>query len=167
MKFSPQKERALLDGAASPVERASAIACMRSDRIMRHEDLLIGLVDHPSPHLRAEALRTLLSWDREEWIPLALERATSDEDEYPRNCLALDLGRVGHALPHHRDAVVRVLVKVVESDPDERVAGWAYGSLRYLLAHEGVVPRCPKNDFDRHRDVDWTLLDPFRSTTDR
>lgn len=164
-KFSPEMEQSLLDDGANPVERANAIICMRADGLERHETRLVALLSHPSPHLRAEALRALLSWGRVQWVPLALEWVASDRDEHVRSFVAFDLAHAATRFPGHKRTIVEALVRVLEHDASELVAAKADSALRFLLLPGAQFPEIPNDDFDRHKDVDWERLKPFRSAT--
>jgi HEAT repeat protein len=164
-KFSAEMEQRLLDDGANPVERANAIICMRADGLECHEALLVALLNHPSPHLRAEALRALLGWGREQWVPLALKWLAGDRDEHVRSFVAFDLAYAATRFPVHERAIVEALVRVLEHDASEFVAAKANSALQFLLVPGAQFLEIPNDDFDRHRDVDWELLKPFRSAT--
>jgi hypothetical protein len=135
---------------------------MRSDGIIKHEALVTSWLNDPSPELRAEAHRTLLRWNRVEWLPLAIERVCADPAEAVRGSLASDLRSAARQYPEMRDSILRALVRVVESDPVDYVAAVAYRSLRFVLLELDQIEFSP-GQFDRRRDVDWALLTPFRA----
>jgi hypothetical protein len=162
-KFTVERERQLLDPDARPADRANAITCMRSDEIVRHEELIVSFLDHVSPHLRSAALDILVTWGRYEYVPLALQRLASDEDEIVRGQMTMTLATAAH-FGRDFDLIARALVSAVERDPDRDVARRAYKAARVILVPEDwFATRIDEEAFDRTKDVDWTLLAPYRT----
>jgi hypothetical protein len=160
-KFNREKERLLLDTNADPIDRANALWCMRSDGVIGHEELVVSWLQEPEHSLRAEAHRTLLHWGRAEWVPLSIERATTDPDDRVRRSLCFDFRDAVYDFPEFRTPLLRTLVHAVEHDAVEAVAETAYRSLRYILLELRDIEQSNPS-FDRARDVDWALLAPYR-----
>jgi hypothetical protein len=161
-KFTPDTELLLLDPSANPIDRADALISMRSDRLVKHEPLVASLVEHPNGHLRAEALHTLLQWNREAWVAKAIELAAHDQDDRARGILARELAYSGNNYPKYREDILRCLAGIIENDPNDLVSATAYSSLRYLLLDNDRHPKVAELGFDRRRDVDWSLVEPYR-----
>ncbi len=160
-KFTDEKERLLLDPTAEPSARANALWCMRSDGLIRHEDVVERWLRDPDFNLRAEAHRTLLHWGREQWVPLAIERATTDSDDRVRRSLCFDFRDAAYDFPSFRTPILRALALAVERDPEEAVAETAYRSFRFIVLELRDIER-PNRSFNRTTDVDWALLAPYR-----
>ncbi len=151
-----------MDPTAYAPDRANALWCMRSDGVIRHEDVVTNWLQSPEHSLRAEAHRTLLHWGREEWVPLSIERARTDPDDRVRRSLCFDFWSAAYDFPKFRAKILRALAHAIEHDPVEAVAETAYRSLRYIVLELRTIE--PSNHtFNRTRDVDWTLLAPFRT----
>jgi hypothetical protein len=158
-KFTAEKERILLDENEHGVNRAWALLAMRIDGVVRHEALILSWLDSPDVDLRGEALNTLAKWKGDEYYSLALERALHDPDEWGRKYAANALCRIAIELPRYEDEVLRLLVRMVESD-ELFVAFCAHNYAREILGFERqIISRI----FDREKDVDWQLLAPYRS----
>jgi hypothetical protein len=158
-KFTPEQERILLDPDASGGDRAAALWNLRCDDIVKHEALVVSLIDNPHENLRSQAVMTLLKWGRLEFVPLALERLESEPYPEARWPMASPLALVALEFPTYRETVLRALVASVENDPDDHVAGVAYDSALLMLRPES---REPWRHFNRKTDIDWTLLEPYR-----
>jgi hypothetical protein len=104
-KFSPERERQLLDSREDPVNRANAITCMQSDGIVRHEDLIVSFIDHESPDLRAAAIKILLRWGRFGYLQMALDWLKHDPDEHVRGVMTSAVAHVGQ----HFDLIARAM----------------------------------------------------------
>jgi hypothetical protein len=164
-KFSPERERQLLDSGEDPVNRANAITCMQSDGIVRHEDLIVSFIDHESPDLRAAAIKILLRWGRFGYLQMALDWLKRDPDEHVRGVMTSAVAYVAH-VGQHFDLIARALVEAVERDPDIDVARDAYVAARVIIVPEDwFATKIDVDTFDRRRDVDWNLLAPYRTST--
>lgn len=158
-KFTAEKERILLDEKERGVNRAWALLAMRIDGVVRHEPLIMKWLDSPDAYLRGEALNTLVMWKGDEYYALALERAVHDPHEWGRKYAASALRRIAVEFPRYKDEVLRLLVRMVESD-ELFVAFCAYGYAREILGFDRqIIARI----FDREKDVDWQSLAPYRS----
>jgi hypothetical protein len=170
-KFTPEWEKILLDPNASDANRSNALWNMRCDHLVKHEALVVSLIDHPnsvSSHLRAEAVVTLLHWGRLEYVPLALERLESDPWDEGRWPMASQLAYLANEYPAYRETVLRALVASIENDPDDGVAATAYCAAVFLLVPESArCVRAPRLGFKRKTDIDWTLLEPYRGRKTR
>jgi hypothetical protein len=141
LKFTQERERQLLDPVESPVNRANAIACMQSDEVVQHEELIVSFLDHKSPYLRAAAMKILLTWGRFEYVAMALDWLERDPDELVRGEMPNALSYVAH-VGHRFEEIARGIVAAIERDPDVDVA-------RSIEKRSGV--RCPRTNDQRRR----------------
>lgn len=82
------------------------------------------------------------------------------DDWIGRADAAFALGQFAFYSGKRREEIVRTLVRVLGEDPDPAVQAACYEQLLHLLAPERDVPVFD-DDFDRRRDVDWSLLQPY------
>lgn len=158
MKFTEEHERTLLDAQADPVDRASAISCMRADGVQRHETLLVSFLDHPSPHLRGESIAALLAWGRREFLSIAYDEMANEDEPGIRVMMASSLASWAMTHPRDKRESLARLAERMRIDPDEWVVERIYVRVRMVLE----LPRLrSRDDFDRERDVDWAALAPY------
>jgi hypothetical protein len=134
-QITPEDLRVLTDASADAARRAQALS-----RLSHWEK---GKFDHLEPTIAA--LLELLQV-RDEW-------------SVARTDAAFALGQFVRFTGKERDRIIRALVKALQNDPDSAVQASCYEQLLQLLAPQREAPEI--DDFDRARDVDWALLQPY------
>src|SRR5262249_48364257 len=146
-----------------PVDRASAIDCLRADGIRLHEKLVVTLLDHESEYIRASAIATVLKWDGPRYVPLATDRLENDPSTLVRSLVALSLGFVAFENNKFALDIMRTLVKAIDQDAHQGTRVTAYGSVAMYSSGTYRRPVLDPRTFDLDRDADKALLARFRS----
>lgn len=157
----------LIDESADPIERTFALGRLRR---LGHIDALVPQAEawltNPSPHLRSEALQFLTIFNASDrHLPAAFAILHHDPSWWVRAGAARDLVGRWMFTENTRDEILCHLVQQLEVDDDEDAQMSIYGSLlEVLIPDRDKRPRLPSDThgWDRARDVDWSLLAPWR-----
>jgi hypothetical protein len=162
-KSRPGDEKLIYDESADPVERAGAIFRLAVDGYPHMERLLTSLLNHSNYMLRSQSIKILLGgWEMAEFSEKALEMLDSDPDWEARSGAAYALSKFAKSGvgKEYKSQIIRALVSSLIKDDDEAVQESCYEELLSLIAPEKGHVELPLL-FDRNRDVDWSLLEPY------
>ncbi len=169
-KSRPEDWDLLADESAAPHDREGAMLRLCADghatRLIPHAEAWLG---HPAPLLREAALTVLLLWrGSPERLPPAFAILHGDPHWRVRISAAALLGGLSGSFPETRDEILRHLVMQLEADEDEDAQMGIYEALlKALIPERADRPKLPGDarGWDRARDVDWSLLAPWRGPT--
>lgn len=160
-KSTSADEQIIRDKNADPVERASALFRLAVDGFFKFEPLAAEWLRHPSPFLRAEAVKVLVGfWRKSEYLEEAVQLLHFDPNEMVRGDAAFALSQFTFRTGERRETVVRELVKQLMQDDDFGVHEQCYRGLLQILAPEKSLTTLPTY-FNREHNVDWELLRPY------
>jgi hypothetical protein len=160
-KFTAEEEAILLDPNADPVDRHSAIACMRSDNLRIHEALVLSFLDDPSEYLRSAALQTAVHWDARTYLPLLGQRMLQDPSEVVRGESAISAWWVVKNFPDTKETILPWLACMAASDecPPNRFG--AYEHFIDLVSEGAETFNGLQRGLDPDRDIDRARLQPY------
>lgn len=159
-KSSASDVSVLGDETADVVSRVSALSVLASDKRLDLEPEIAGLLSHPAPALRAEALLVLLArWNKPSYLADALQMLHRDPSWQARTDAALTLVWFAQGNPQEKDRLLRELTRCLMQDEDVSVQQVCYEGIIDLLA-PADLPEVP-DFFDRERDVDRELIRPY------
>src|SRR5690606_30122003 len=117
-----------------PVDRASALSRLAADGRTDLIPLAREWLSHKHPMLRSEAVGMLLVfWRLEEDVPPVIGVLHDDPDDSVRGAAARALSTFLKRTNHHRDMILRALVRQLERDDDEITQRSCYEQLLNLL----------------------------------
>lgn len=159
-----------LDDEAAPVhERSIAMVNLCADgysaKLVPHAE---AWLEHASPLLRESGVKLLLLWrSSTAHVPVILKMLHTDPSWWVRPAIARLL--VGDWIlgAENRDEILGHLVRQLEVDEDEDAQMGIYGALlEALIPKVADRPKLPSDarGWDRDRDVDWSLLAPWRAS---
>lgn len=159
-KSSPQDDSTLGDESADVVSRVSALSRLASDKRFGLEPQIAGLLHHPEPMLRAEAIFVLLArWNKAAYLPQALQMLRRDPDWSVRTQAASSLTWFARNNPEEKERLLQELTARLMQDEDVSVQQVCYEQILEILAPNDH-PEVP-DFFDRERDVDREILRPY------
>jgi|GEM_PF-4769975 len=160
-KSTPDDDRIVQDEAAKPLDRVSAMARLAFDQFHEFEPVFAELLCHPSEPLREQAVISLVgTWRLPQYLDTAIQMLHTDPIWYVRTSAALALRTYVQRTGQQRERICLELTRCVLHDPDTSVQKLCYAELLQLLAPERDWSELP-DDFERERDVDWPLLQPY------
>lgn len=168
-KSSPA-DWSLLDDENAPVhERSSAMTNLCADGhsadLVPHAEQWLK---HAQPLLRETGVKLLLLWrGSTEHLPIIFEMLHNDPSWWVRPAIAELLVNEQAFTAETRDEILRHVVRQLEADEDADAQMGIYGALlEALIPKRADRPKLPSDarGWDRERDVDWSLLAPWRES---
>jgi HEAT repeat protein len=165
-KAQPNDPYVLRDETARPVDRASALSRLVSDRRTEFEPDIVRCLAHEHPVLRGDALMALVGrWRMERHVSHADRMLVEDPDEAVRGnaawALSMYAARADRISEQERTRILRTLARVVLSDEDPGVQQSAYDGVLRILDRPFAEYMREARFFDPQRDVNWELLKPY------
>lgn len=159
-KSTPADDALVTDETASPGKRAAALTNIGVDQLVQFEPQVAALLNHPEYQLRGKAIRVLVGlWSLDRYLEAALRLLQRDPEWPVRVDAAIALGMFVKFANRDRDRVLRELTVCLMRDEEWAVQKRCYEELMDLLGRSSLdVP----NMFERERDVDLTLIAPYR-----
>ena len=164
-KVTPEDLAALTDSNADPADRVRALSRLahwEKGKYDKLEPTIASLLKDESSAVRGAAINTLLgSWHREKYLDAAIRLLMEDRDDdwTCRADAAFALGQFSLRTNKERDRVLTALLAALKHDPEWPVQRRSYEEVLRLIAPDRQPP--DGGEFDRDRDVDWTLLAPL------
>lgn len=166
-KASPRDWVCLVDEQAAPDERASSMLKLCADG---HLEKLVPVAEewlrHHQPLLRHKAMQVLMIWQESaRHLPKVFEKLHHDPTWWVRAGAASLLVGDWILRDDNRDEILSHLVHQLEVDDDEDAQMAIYEDLlKAIIPDRSQRPELPDeaHGWDRARDVDWSLLAPWR-----
>lgn len=164
VKSTDKDEIILRDEKASPAERISAATVLASDGFGREIfPVLEKWLNHSHFLLRGEAVWMILSgFGHQKYVEKAIQMLHHDENWSVRQYASLALAEFSKDYIEGRKYLERIIKELLISllnDQDEFVQRDSYKGLYKLIKSENEFSN--KNEFNKNRDVDWNLLQPY------
>ena len=163
-KSTESDEQLIYDESVRSVDRVGAISRLAVDGYAEMESLLVKLLDSEDYLLRDQAIRILLGgWGQSKYLEKVIGILHHSSDEFVRMSAANSLGsfvvtfEVGQK---HKERVLRELLEQLLNDEDLFAQKRCYEQIVKIIKNQRVGEDLP-NLFDRERDVDWNLLQPY------
>lgn len=166
---SASADWSLLEDQDAPVhERSSAMTRLCADG---HSAKLVpqaeAWLEHPQPLLRETAVKLLLLWrGSTQHLPVIFEMLHTDPSWWVRPAIADYLVGEWVFTSETRDDILRHIVQQLEVDEDADAQMGLYRALlKAFIPKRADRPKLPSDAraWDRDRDVDWSLLGPWRA----
>ena len=152
------------DESANVAERASAIFRLAVDGYIEMEPYLAKLLSHQEYLLRGESIKALLGgWGKERYLNKAVEMLHRDSEYSVRSDAAFSLKQFVTKFENgqkYKERVLGELLRQLQTDENFSVQKRCYEQILKTITGERFGIKLP-NYFDRERDVDWNLLQPY------
>lgn len=163
IKSTLDDERLLLDESADVVDRTFAIRSLAYDGFDEIEPILSNLLTHSEALLRGEAIIALLSrFDKPQYLEKAIQMLRFDNDFEARQNGALALSMFAQFSSEknaYKEIVIKELLEAIIRDKNEFVQKRSYEHLYQVITGKNLFVE--SHPFDRAKDVDWNLLNPY------
>ncbi|MCG8423428.1 MAG: hypothetical protein MJE77_36475 [Proteobacteria bacterium] len=162
-------EELVIDEAADPVERGSALGRLLADGRREYRPLTRQWLAHSEPVLREAATSKLLIYfrgepDIDEDIARVIALSRGDAEPGVRGAAISALSGYLELTGLHRERILQLFVNRLEYDDDYIVQMACYEELLSHIAPERVTEMPPHTTpFDRDQHVDWSLLSAWRT----
>ncbi len=157
-------EQLIHDESVNVAERASAIFRLAVDGYTEMESYLVQLLDHEDDLLRGESIKVLLGgWKKEKYVDKAIEMLHHDPEYAVRGDTAFSLRQFVTGFENgqkYKERVLKELIKQLQKDENWAAQSSCYEETLKIITGERFGIKLP-DDFNRERDVDWNLLQPY------
>jgi len=162
LKSTPQEDLILVDESASSEDRESAVNRLAFDGCFSIlEPELEKWLNHKDFILKGKALKVLLGrMGKEKYIDEAIEILQSDKNWSVRTDFAYALKQLAGKFEIKADVkekVVKALTTALMNDEEPFVQQSSYAALLELIKGK----KNESDSFDREKDVDWEILQPY------
>lgn len=160
VKSISNDEKIIYDESADPIERSDAIGRLGFDCFYEMQPLLEKLLKHSNNFIRAEAIKVLLArWGLDNYVERAIEMIHHDPNWDVRGDAVFSLVeylKYSDKKENVSDKILKELVYCLLNDNDESVQRTCYEKFYEVVT--GKYPQINSVEFDRNRNVDWSLL---------
>lgn len=166
VKSTLEDEQILADEAADPVERGSSARKLLSDGYFDTAfPILAQWFDHPESTLREDAISLLLgSLGHQKYVGKVIEMLHTDSSDFVRGDAANSLSNFCVDFVEgekYEEQIIKELLVGLLKDEDSFVQKHCYNGLYKIIKKERWKLYDEIDYFDRNRDVDWNLLQPY------
>jgi len=156
-------EKLIYDESADMVDRDSAIFRLAVDGYEEMQPFLENLLNHSQYMLRSRAIKVLLGgWGLSKYFDKAVEMLHSDPDYSVRSGACFALSQYASNFEDgrkRRDNIISQLIRRLLEESDVAVQESCYDELLRII--EGKRFHSKNYEFNRNKDVDWKLFQPY------